>query len=155
MVAVLSHDAISASLLSFWNNQFPGGVVTVYPGMKVNTTDLTEWVELWIDSWSRKPQRIGGCSLNDVSVTVHSFVRASSQSGRIHELTDSIRSVFSQETIELKDYSLSAEPLIGSIHMKEPETRNLTKNTLDQRQVVLHHTVVVFRGFAQSDSTLN
>lgn len=153
MVTALSHESISASLLKFWSDQFSAGVTTVYPGMKVNTTDLTEWVEVWIDSWSRKPQRIGGISLIDVTVSVHCFVKSGTDTGRIHELTDAARSVFSQESVELHDFEQSGEPQIGTIRIKEPETRNLTKHNLESQQLVLHHTVVLFRGFAQADGT--
>lgn len=149
MTAVLSQEAISASLLSYWSTQFGSSVTTIYPGMKVDTADLTEWVEIWVDSWSRRPQRIGGIPLIDVTATVHCFVKAGSDSGRIQELTDVVRSVFAQESVPLKDFTQSGAPEIGVIRLKEPETRNLTRNHSGSLQVVLHHTAVIVRGTAQ------
>ena len=151
MATSLSHESISASLLKFWSDQFSSGVTTIYPGMKVNTIELTEWVEVWVDSWSRKPQRIGGISLIDVTVSIHCFVKSGSDTGRIHELTDAVRAVFSQETVDLHDFEQSGEPQLGTIRIKEPETRNLTKHNLESQQTILHHTVVLFRGFAQAE----
>jgi hypothetical protein len=153
MLSTLPHESIASSLLAFWSNQFSAGVTTVYPGMKVNTTDLSEWVEIWIDSWSRKPQRIGGVPLIDVAVSVHCFVKSGTDAGRIHAVTDAVRLVFSQESVPLHDFEQSGEPRIGTIRIKEPETRNLTKHNLESQQIVLHHTVVLFRGFAQADGT--
>lgn len=149
MTEILSQEAISASLLSYWSGRFGGGVTTIYPGMKVDTAGLSEWAEIWVDSWSRRPQRIGGIPLIDVAATVHCFVKAGTDSGRIQELTDAVRSVFAQESVPLKDFSQSGEPDIGIIRLKEPETRNLTRNHSGSLQVVLHHTAVIVRGTAQ------
>jgi len=155
MMEVLSQEAISASLLSFWSDQFGGTVTTIYPGMKVDTTELPEWIEIWVDSWSRRPQRIGGLPLIDVTATVHCFVKAGTDSGRIQELTDAVRSVFAQESVPLIDYSQSGEPNIGVIRLKEPETRNLTRNQSGSLQVVLHHTAIIVRGTAQRSAISN
>lgn len=151
MTAVLSHEAISASLLSHWSDQFGGSTTTIYPGMKVDTSELSEWVEIWVDSWSRRPQRIGGLPLIDVTATVHCFVKAGNDTGRIHELTDTVRSIFAQESVPLKDFTQSGEPDIGVIRLKEPETRNLTRNQSGSLQVILHHTAVIVRGSAQGE----
>ena len=155
MTVVLSQEAISASLLFYWKTQFGESVTTIYPGMKVDTTSLSEWVEIWVDSWSRRPQRIGGIPLIDVTVTVHCFVKSGQESGRIQQLTDSIRSVFAQETIALINFHQSDEPQMGLIRLKEPETRNLTRNQAGALQVVLHHTAIIVRGSAQADAALN
>lgn len=155
MTDVLSQEAISASLLSFWSSEFGGSVTTVYPGMKVDTTSLSEWVEIWVDSWSRRPQRLGGIPYLDVTATVHCFVKAGQESGRIQAITDAVRSVFAQESIPLKNFSESAEPTIGWIRLKEPETRNLTRHQAGSLQVVLHHTAVIVRGAAQAETAFN
>jgi len=155
MTEVLSQAEISASLLTYWKQQFGEEVTTIYPGMKVDTTSLSEWVEIWVDSWSRRPQRLGGIPYLDVTTTVHCFVKAGQQSGRIQTLTDSVRSLFAQESIPLKEFSESAEPTIGWIRLKEPETRNLTRNQIGTLQVVLHHTAVIVRGSAQAETALN
>ena len=155
MTAVLSQEAISASLLSHWSDRFGVSVTTIYPGMKVDTSELSEWVEIWVDSWSRRPQRIGGIPLIDVTATVHSFVKAGSDTGRIQELTDAVRSVFAHESVTLKDFTQSGELEIGIVRLKEPETRNLTRTQSGSLQVVLHHTAVVIRGTAQSDVAFN
>ena len=149
MTTVLSQEAISASLLSYWSDQFGSGVTTIYPGMKTDTAGLSEWVEIWVDSWSRRPQRIGGIPLMDVTATVHCFVKTGTDSGRIHELTDIARSLFAQESVPLIDFTQSGEPNIGVIRLKEPETRNLTRNQSGSLEVVLHHTAVIVRGRAQ------
>jgi len=155
MTQVLSQESISASLLLFWSENFGESVTTIYPGMKVDTSDLTEWVELWVDSWSRRPQRIGGIPLINVTATIHCFVRTGQNAGRIQELTDSVRSLFAQESMALRDFTLSGEPQIGMIRLREPETRNLTRTQTGTLQVILHHTAVVVRGFAQSEAALN
>jgi hypothetical protein len=155
MTTVLSQEAISASLLSYWSDQFGGGVTTIYPGMKVDTAELPEWVEIWVDSWSRRPQRIGGIPLIDVTATVHCFVKAGSDSGRIQKLTDAVRSVFAQESVPLIDFSQSGAPDIGVIRLKEPETRNLARNQSGSLQVILHHTAVIVRGTAQGSVVSN
>ncbi|MBD3673491.1 MAG: hypothetical protein HUJ26_08185 [Planctomycetaceae bacterium] len=155
MTEVLSQEAIAASLLSFWKSRFDGSVTTIYPGMKVDTTSLSEWVEIWVDSWSRRPQRLGGIPYLDVTATVHCFVKSGQESGRIQAITDSVRTVFAQESIPLKDYSESAVPTIGLIRLKEPETRNLTRHQTGSLQIVLHHTAVIVRGAAQAETALN
>lgn len=154
MVTVLEHESITASLYRFWNDGFDPAVTTIYPGIKADTSALTEWVEIWVDSWARRPQRIAGVPVVDVTVVVHCFVKSGSDGGRIHELTDRVRATFAQETVPLKDFQQSGSPQIGTIRLKEPETRNLTRRTTGELKTVLHHTAVVIRGFAQADGPI-
>ncbi len=150
MTGFLPHHAITASLFQFWSDRFNSGTTTVYPGMKVDTVSLSEWVELWVDAWSRRPQRSAGTPFVELTVTVHCFVRSGPDAGRLHALTDLVRATFAQAVVPLIDFTVSDTPEIGTIRLKEAETRNLTRRDTGTLQVVLHHTAVVIRGVVQA-----
>lgn len=149
MPAQFKQELIAASLFSFWNDQFPLVVTTIYPGTKFDTAALNEWLDVSIDSWSRRPQRAGAFARIDLSLVVHVFVEQGLDKSRIYELADAVHSTISQTTIPLRDYDLSGTPVIGHATMSEPETRDLTRKDADALRHAMQHIVITCSGVAQ------
>lgn len=149
MASQFPHEDVTASLFVHWDDQFPLPVATIYPGTRVNTAALDEWIELWIDTWSRRPQRASAKELIDVSVTAHCFVKQGLDKSRVQELADAVRATISQKTIAVRDYDTSGSTVVGYATIFEAETRELTRNNLNSLQHSMQHLVVSCRGIAQ------
>ena len=145
----LKHEQIAESLFTWWRDQFPLAVTTAYPGMRIDTVPLDEWLEIHIDTWSRRPQRIGGRQLIDLSITVHSFVKQQSDKSRIHGLADAVRDTLSQKTVPLRDYDSSGSAVVGYALLFEPEVRDLTRSDMNSLRHPMQHLVVLCPGIAQ------
>ena len=145
----LRQEVIAGSVFAYWADQFPLEVSTVYPGTTLETSALEEWLEIWIDAWSRRPQRDSDALLLELSLTVHCFVKPGPDKGRVHELADAARGTLSRKTIEVRDHEQSGSPLVGYALVFEPETRELTRNHAGGLQSGLQHLVVSWRGIAQ------
>lgn len=148
MSSQLQHEQVAAGLFTWWNDNFPLSVATVYPGMRIDTNDLSEWLEMWIDTWSRRPQRPSP-EWMDIAIAVHCFVRPSTDKSRILELVNATCSTLSQQTVPIQDFELSGLPVVGYTMLFEAESRDLTRNHLNRLQHPLQHYVVSLRGIAQ------
>lgn len=142
-------ESITAGLLSYWRDEFPLAVTTAYPGTRIDTAELDEWLELSIDVWSRRPQRAGALQRIDLSLSVHCFVKQGLDKFRVHELADAVRGTLSQKTVPLRDYDASGTPVIGYATLREPETRDLTRSDADSLKHAMQHFLVTCAGAAQ------
>ena len=149
MAGQLSQKDIAGSLFSFWADQFPLTVTTIYPGTRIETVSLAEWMELWIETWSRRPQRGTNKQVLELAVSVHCFVKQGLDKSRIHELADAVRSTIAQQTIAIRDNAMSGTPVTGYLMLTEPQTHELTRNNIGSLQHAMQHLVITCRGVAQ------
>ncbi len=150
MSGLLKQKNIIASIQKFWNDQNPLSITTVYPGMKTDTTHLSEWLELWVEPNTRPVQRSVDYPELKVTVTVHCFVTPGDNRARIHEIADVIRGMISQKTIEILDYDLSGNPVTGYLRLQEEVIRNRTRKISTQFHISMQHLVLKCDGLAQS-----
>ena len=150
MATQLDLELIRANLFQHWDNQFPLALTTVYPGMNVDNSSLTEWIEIAVDHWVRKPQRSADKQFLELVVVVHSFVKAGTDKGRILELADATRSTLEQQTITLNDFDLSGEPTVGYLRLFEMETRDRFLGQPASHDQTLQHVAMSTKGIAHS-----
>lgn len=149
MPSQFKQELITASLFSYFRDQFPLVVTITYPGVRIDTSALDEWLELSITEWTRRPQRRGGLKQIGLSLIVHCFVKQNLDKSRIHELADAARETISQKTVTLRDYDVSGTPIIGYGTLREPETRDLTRRDIDAHRHAMQHVVITCAGTAQ------
>lgn len=146
---MLAPTHITSSLLTHWRDTFPLPTPTLYPGTTLDTSAADEWIELWIDTWSRPPQRTTSPHFINLILTAHLFLKPTLTPARLHEVAEATRTTLAQQRIPLRDYTLSAHPLIGYATLLEPETRDLTRHHLNSNTHV-HHLTLTIPGTAQS-----
>ncbi len=149
MSSQFKQELITASLFSYFRDEFPLVVTIAYPGVRIDTAELDEWLELSIAEWTRRPQRSGGLKQIGLSLTVHCFVKQNLDKSRIHELADAVRETISQKTVPLRDYDVSGTPVIGYGTLREPETRDLTRFDVNAQRHAMQHLVITCAGVAQ------
>lgn len=140
---------ITASLLTWFRDQYPLTTTIAYPNVRIDTTTLDDWLELSLAQWSRRPQRSSSLKQISLSLTIHCFAKQKLDKSRIHQLTDAVRQTISQKTVPLRDYDTSGTPVIGYATLHEPEIRDLTRPDTDTQRHHLQHTVITTPGTAQ------
>ena len=145
----LKHEQITGSVLTHWSDQFPLSVTTIYPGTKIDTADLDEWLDLRIDMWLQRPQRSTAKQVLDVTVILEAFVKQGLDKSRIQELADATRSTISQQTIPIRDYETSGTPVTGYLSFFESETRDLSRNDTNTLRNSMQHLRIICPGIAQ------
>lgn len=149
MSASFSHEQIAASLYTDWEAAAPAGVAVIYPGMKLDTSAIGEWIELAIENWSRRPQRHGARERVRFVLVVRIFVRPTTNKGRAQELADDVREALSQQSYVVRDFDASGSPVLGHLRLDEPETRDLSRMHLQSTGTPLQQMQLSFRGTAE------
>lgn len=139
---------ITGSLFGHWAANYPLAVTTVYPATKVDVAGLSEWLEIWVNSWQRNPQRTGGKEQVDVSVTVHCFTDRTLDKGRIHELADGVKATLEHQQVSVTDQTLSGTPTVGHLQLFETQARTLTRVDADAGRHGMQHVVLTTGGLA-------
>lgn len=124
-------------------------VVTVYPGMQVDTSSLKEWVEWRADLWERIAGRQQQKPLFRLSLRLHLFSREEPSRLSMHEMVDAARPVYTQQTVPVLDYSENDKPLVGHVLMYESELQDLSRNDLEAGRHALKHSLLEWRGIVQ------
>lgn len=146
----MQNEWIVGSLFAHWDANFPLSVPTIFAGAPASTQTASEWIELWVDAWSRPPQRPAAPTVLEVTVTAHVFVRPGTDRSRIHQLADAVRSTLEHQTVGIRDYDSSGTPLRGWLTLFETETHELTRADRESKQHGLQHVVVSCTGTAHA-----
>jgi hypothetical protein len=133
-------EAVSASLFTWFADQFPLEVPLAFPGLRLDTSDLSEWLELSIAAWTARPQRSTALRQLTLSLTIHLFVKQQLDQSRILELADTVRQTLAQQTVPLRDYETSGSPIVGYATLFEPDTQNLTRPEANTH--AMHHFAI-------------
>ncbi|QDU78981.1 hypothetical protein Pla110_06850 [Polystyrenella longa] len=141
--------AIASSLMKHWQEETTIEVPTSFPGMRLDTSALTGWLEWRTEFWKPYVQRSGQQELQRLSVEVHVYSRGVGAGPVLHRLVDEVLPVYTRTTMEVHDYEESGAPLIGYVSLYEPEVRELSREELNQHGSQLRHALVEWRGMAQ------
>ena len=145
----LTQNQLTGSVFSYWRDLFSPEVKTVFPGMQIDTAKENKWVELWMQSTLRKPQRVTSQKLHDVSILVHCFSHAGNERSHINQLAETSLELLSQQILVIRDFEQAGVPIVGYLKLYEAESRILTRNRLE-KESGLQHIVVTCDGIAQS-----
>lgn len=144
----LPTERVSSAVFRWWVDELTLDVPTLYPGQPAQTEAWPEWYELWVDQWSPRVQRKEAPELSDVAITLHAFVKRSTDPGRVQVLMSQAATIFNGRTLPITSGN-SDEALLGYLKLGEARTQELTRLDADSaRQGLLHH-VAQWRGLAQ------
>lgn len=146
---MISGEDISRSVQVHWRDTFEPPVTTIYPGEQVETSQLAEWVELWVDVWLDRVRRDAAPDELLVSITAHCFSRHPTEATRAQALATGARAALARRMIDVFDFSLSGPPVVAHLRTREAETRDLTRSHAETTRGVLHHVVVTVTGVVQ------
>jgi hypothetical protein len=142
---MVSCEMVVRSVQVCWRDEF-AAAPTIYPGQQIDTSGLAAWAELWVDAWDEAVRRDISPDQQWVWLTVHCFTREPLEATHIHNLAATARGIISRRTIDVRDFSLSGEPLLARLRMHEAEARDLTRDEGAADRGVLRHVVVTCRG---------
>lgn len=144
----LPPQLISSTVFRCWADGLAEPILTIYPGLRVDTANVTEWYELWIDQWSPRAQRQRAPELCDVRVTVHAFVKSTTDKSRVQQLMDQARTILTGRTIAMTDPDDSSS-VLGYIKLGEADIKELTRMDADAQRHGLQHQTALWRGIGQ------
>ncbi len=144
----LPPQLISATVFRCWADGLSEPILTIYPGLRVETAHVTEWYEIWVDQWSPRAQRQRSPELCDLRVTVHAFVKATTDKSRIQQLMDHARTVLTGQTLAILDPD-DSDTVLGYIKLGEADIKELTRMDADAHRHGLQHQAALWRGIGQ------
>lgn len=144
---MLSLRHISTSLHAHWAQLSPEGVPTVFPGVFVDTSGATDWIEVWLDMASEQPHRQSSPSRVTLFLTVHCFSRDRHDTLRAESLCEAVTDTLARTAIPVVDPQQPAVH-IGLLQTTEPEIRNLSRLHAAKEGDPLQHLVVTLTGTA-------
>lgn len=146
---LLPPERISSAVFRHWAETLGEGVRTIYPGLRIETASLSEWFEIWVDHWTPRAQRQQAPELCDVRVTVHAFVKATTEKDRVQALMGQARLALSGRTLPIADPETSDAPPLGYVKLGTADIKELTRLDADARRHGLQHHVGLWHGIAQ------
>jgi len=147
---MITLEALITALQRHVAVEMPEDVPLVLPGIVLDAEATAEWIEFSCDAVGGIAQRDSPAELHEVSVTLQVFVRASRQTMRIQTLAGAARSIVSGRLIDIRDQTVSDEPIIGAVRLREADLRDLTRVHAAEQRRALRHVVVTARGAVQA-----
>lgn len=148
MPATLDLATIAGNVFDYWELNFPHDVATAYPGVPIDTQNLSEWVDLEIPEFSPCVGRDSSPSRSEILLKVNVFVRRSTDLARINALTDAALAVMSRVTIPLYTPD-SIETLLGYVQLLDGRVQNQTRQDRESRRHDLQHVAIAVQGIVQ------
>jgi hypothetical protein len=145
---MLNYEHVAAGVFSHWADQFPLPVTTVYPGTRIDTSGLTEWLEIGIDRWADRLLRGEDKATVELSVFVHVFVKPGVDKSRVFELADAVRQTLADQQITLHDHETSGTPVVGYATLSQAEIEDRTRRDTDAGRHGMQHVIVRVAGVA-------
>lgn len=151
---VVNSKNIVSSVSAFWRQRMPIPVTTLYPGLRLNTASLPEWIELSFPMFRESKSRTGDAALCELAVTANCFAKSSNDKGRIHTIVDACRNTLRHQLIFIRDHDAIGAPAIGYVRFFEANLR--FENASDDEVVhAIDSASVTFQGIAQYASMQN
>jgi hypothetical protein len=147
---MISLDHLVTTLQRHVATELPEDLPLVLPGIVLDAETTPEWVAFSCDAIDGVVQRQSPAELQEISVTLQVFVRATTNTTRIQALAELVRAVVSGRLIEVIDRTTSDEPVVGAIRFREADVRDLTRVHAAQQRRALRHVVITARGVVQA-----
>lgn len=150
---MLPPQHIVAAVHRHWSTRTGDAAPTVYPGTRFDVSSLDGWFELWVDAWSREPQRHVSPDRLMVAILVHCFSRHATDKLAAQRLADAARAALDGWTLTITDRTDPAPQTIGFLTLQESTLRDLSRNHAASGQERLQHIVVTIPALAHELTT--
>ena len=137
-------DRIVAAVHSYWAAALPSDLVTLYPGVRLDTSGLQHWCELWVDAWSDPPRRAVAPDRLRIAIIVHCFSRHPTQKAGVHRIASLAREALAGRTLPVAPSEAITGDLWGCLRIREHAAHDLTRNQAASGQERLQHLVLTF-----------
>jgi hypothetical protein len=141
------HKAIQASLIAFFDANFPLSTDAAYNAEPLDANGMTEWVEFAVNVYRRGPRRRGDKKIVGFSITVHCWAKVSTNLYRGREIADSVHGTLLHEYVTIRDYDNDAAE-VGGANIFEPRIVDMTPDQQEDGEMVLQHFLVTVDGHA-------
>lgn len=146
-------DRIIATLHSHWAAVLAPGVVTLFPGSRIDTAGLLEWFEFCVDAWSDPPRRTMSPDRLSLVITLHGFSRHPTQKTGVHRLASLARNALSGRTLPIAPSETISKDFCACLRIREHTAHDLTRNHAALGQERLQHLVLNFEAIVEETPT--
>ncbi len=132
MAVTLSHRMILSSVCRYLSRSLPRGVSVSWNGMRIDTQDLSQWVEVSLGSQSRVRQRRSSNDHRNIEIKVRIFQKPGANMLGHLRLDRKITPVLEHREIDVFDYASVGEPKVGQVRVLEVQSDDFTRSLNEQ-----------------------
>lgn len=132
MSRTLSHRMILSSLCQYLLGVLPAGVPVSWSGMRIDTEDVSQWVEVWLTRQARVRQRKGATDQRQANISMRLFQKPDGNMLSHLRLEKKIVPILEHCEIDVRDYSSVGEPKVGQMRLLEVQPVDMTRSLNEQ-----------------------
>ncbi len=142
----MSATDLLARLILHCRTALPEGTVILQPGDSLPQSPASAWAEFWIDRISTSISRRSSPQESEFSLTINCFARPPQSASAATQLANALSDCLRQSDVPLN----VQEPSCGTIRLREPELRDVSRPAT-ARSAGLWHWIVSVKGTAPSE----
>lgn len=141
---------IIASLQKFWSESGPTAVITLFPGVKLDVSRETEWIELWPHQLQEYPSRDSSPNQWSMLLDLHLFAQTENKRA-IYVTLDEVQDALTNKSISITS-SNNVELIVGTMRFQEPIIRDFTRLETLGTTKATQHTLISYQAIATAIS---
>ncbi len=123
----ITFEQISAALFSHVDTNLTVDTTIWWPGSTIDTRAADDWIEIRVSSVKRIKQRKTNLEIRELTVRTRIFAKLTTNLYRVWDIQKDLASVLTHGDIQMKDYSVTAQPNTGTLRLNEPRTIDATR----------------------------
>lgn len=132
MAVTLSHRMILSSLCQYLSGVLPEGVPVSWNGMRLDTSGISQWVEVYLGGQRRVRQRRGAKDHREIDIRLNIFQKPDGNMLSHLRLEKKVVPVLEHCEVDVRDYSSVGEPKVGQIRVLEVQPTDGTRGLNSQ-----------------------
>lgn len=144
-----SEKAVQATIFNYFATNFSNTSNVEYDEEPFDPDGKTEWVQLDVTVFDSAPRRKNNLEFQRFEIVANCWAKNSTNTYRCRELADAVVALFSQQYMDVQDFDVSGDPVVGGLNVWEGDVVDLTRQTHQDGLLDWQHMLVTFGGQAQ------
>lgn len=132
MAVTLSHRMILSSVCRYLYRVLPRSLSVSWNGMRIDTQDLSQWIEVSLGRQSRIRQRRVSNDHREIEIQIRIFQKPGSNMLGHLRLERKIVAALEHRDIDVLDYATAGEPNVGKLRVLESQSNDFTRSFNEQ-----------------------
>ena len=123
----ITHEQISAALFNHIDTNLTVVTTIWWPGSTVDIRAADDWIDVRVASGSRIKQRKTNLEIREITLRTRIFAKLITNLYRAFDIQMDLASILTHGDIQMRDYTLTAQPNTGLLRLNEPRTIDVTR----------------------------
>lgn len=132
MAVTLSQRMILSSVCKHLSGVLPRGLSVSWNGLRIDTQELTQWIEVSLGRQNRIRQRRVSNDHREIEIQVRIFQKPGANMLGHLRLERKIVPVLEHREIDVLDYATVGEPKVGQLRVLEAQSNDFTRSLNEQ-----------------------